>query len=105
MVPERLRRAHRRLQQKVELVEPVRRVVLHVHERDVVKRHRVEFLLRPRRHVRERLPHPLGVPHAVLDRRLQVERLDERGLLQRGRVPHALDLLARRRRIRRRAHV
>ena len=103
-VPERLRRAHGRLQQKVELVEPVRRIALHVHERDVVKRHRVELFLRPRRHVRERLPKTLNVPHRVLDRRLEVERLHQRGFLQRGGVPHAPDLLARLRRIRRRAH-
>ena len=77
-VPERARRERRVLQQEVELAE-----------RLVVQRDRVELLLGPRRHVRERLLRRVEVLHRVLDGGLEVERLDERGLAQHLRVAHA----------------
>mmetsp|Transcript_7351 Transcript_7351/g.18694 ORF Transcript_7351/g.18694 Transcript_7351/m.18694 type:complete len:259 (+) Transcript_7351:1128-1904(+) len=73
-------------------MEPVRGVNVHVHERHVVQGDRVQLLLRARGHVRQRLARGVRVLHHVLDRRLEVERLDQRALPQRRGVAHALHL-------------
>ena len=52
----------------------------------------VQLILRPRRHVREGLPRGLCVLEDVLDGRLQVERLDQGGLVQGQRVANASNL-------------
>ena len=84
LLRERLRRV---LQEELELLERRTRLVAHVHERQVVKRDRVELLDCTRRHVRQRHTRLIHVAHLPLDRCLQVEHLHERRFMQSDRVP------------------
>mmetsp|Transcript_52003 Transcript_52003/g.105969 ORF Transcript_52003/g.105969 Transcript_52003/m.105969 type:complete len:428 (-) Transcript_52003:371-1654(-) len=72
----------------VHLLEACRRVLLHVHQRQIVQRHRVELLLRTGGHVSESLLGRSEVFHHILDRGLEVERLDQGRLLEHDRVPN-----------------
>jgi len=81
------------LDEEVELAEALRGQALHVHQRRVVQRHRVELLLASGRHVAERLSGGVVVLHLELDGGLEVERLDERRLLEHGGVAHGAHLL------------
>ena len=85
-VLERLRGEGRVLQQIVELLEARGGVFCHVHEGAVVQRDGVELLVGARRHVLQRLACRLRLLVHPQDGRLQVEALDERGLLQHRRV-------------------
>eukprot|EP00906_Rhabdomonas_costata_P030122 RCo042518 len=80
------------LQQEVQLPEPHRGVLLHVHQRGVVQADRVQLLVRARRHVRQRVLRGLQVAHHVLNRALEVEGLHQRGLFQHLGVPHGAHL-------------
>mmetsp|Transcript_35995 Transcript_35995/g.119196 ORF Transcript_35995/g.119196 Transcript_35995/m.119196 type:complete len:432 (-) Transcript_35995:451-1746(-) len=91
-VGESLGRERRIGEQEVELSEPRLRLQLHSHQRRVVERDWVELLVRSRRHVGERLHSCLKVPHRIFDRRLEIERLHQRRLLQDGRVPDRPDV-------------
>mmetsp|Transcript_45291 Transcript_45291/g.107995 ORF Transcript_45291/g.107995 Transcript_45291/m.107995 type:complete len:268 (-) Transcript_45291:698-1501(-) len=93
-VPERLGRERRLPHQPVHLLEASSRVLLHVHQREVVQRYRVEFFLGAGGHVREGLLGRACVLHHVLDRCLEVESLNEGSLLQHGRVPDRADVNA-----------
>mmetsp|Transcript_64470 Transcript_64470/g.155517 ORF Transcript_64470/g.155517 Transcript_64470/m.155517 type:complete len:233 (+) Transcript_64470:705-1403(+) len=91
-VGEGLGREGRVLDEEVELAEALRGEVLHVHQRRVVQRHRVELLLASGRHVRERLARGVVVLHLELDGGLEVECLYEGRLLEHGRVAHGAHL-------------
>ncbi len=56
----------------------------------------VQFILRPRRHVRQGLSGGLRVLEDVLDGGLQVEGLDQSGLVQGQRVADATNLQGKR---------
>ncbi|KAH9401327.1 hypothetical protein TYRP_002929 [Tyrophagus putrescentiae] len=78
--------------EKLQLLKALHRVAVHREEGNVVQRHRVELLLRPGRHVRQRLPRRLQVLQLVLDGRPQVKGLHQRRLVQRLGVADAAHL-------------
>ena len=91
-VGEGLGRERRVVQQEVELLEAGGRILLNVHERLVVERNRVKFLLVTRRHVEKGLTSSSLVLHAELDGGLKVESFDEGSFTKCLRVANRLDL-------------
>ena len=80
------------LKQEVQLLEPSARLLLNVHQCRVMKRHWIQLILVPRRHVHESLSGRGRVLHRVLNGSLEVESFDQGRFFQRLSIADTLDL-------------
>jgi hypothetical protein len=87
-----LRREGILLQQKLQLFKSLCWFVSHVHQGLIVQTDCVQLFLRPWGHISQRLPSSISIFEKIFNGRLQVECLDECGLVQGKGVSHTPDL-------------